>query len=482
MLGKLFADQGTSERAITADVNHGVSIASRISRFCTCEFADVCAVYLQCGGAMPAGFATRDPQRLTEFGTLAYDGGYTKRIHEAGITTLIEEPLVVHERTVGVLILGLAPHRVITAANRRLIRLICTALSAALQQAEELARLAHPERLAIDAAFRPASSEAAVGGDWYDVFEIGDGTFGISVGDVSGHGLEAAVTMSEIRQAIRLAALNIPSPATLINHIDSMLNSRVNRTATAIVGIYDPDPHTLRYACAGHPAPILLSASNAAQFLPAGGLLLGLGRSPASPEYTVTIAPGSTCFLYTDGLLEHDRDAAGAEHGLITALERLARDGRCSAQELHADIFGATENSDDCTTLALHSRDAGANAQRFIYSTMPIFASVAREALRHYAQCHGIGSERQFNLLAASGEAIANAIEHGAHVPGDTFSIDMQIERGEIMLRIESSGRWRTSVPREERGRGMQIMRSCSSHVDIMSSQNRTYVTLTFAR
>ena len=161
---------------------------------------------------------------------------------------------------------------------------------------------------------------------------------------MTGHGLEAAVTMSEIRGAIRAAAAMHGSPAALLNAVETMVSAQGIGMASAIVGIFDPATRVLRYACAGHPPPVLVTAKGDAYLLPGGGLLLGLGQPAASPERTITIAPGSSCFFYTDGLTEHERDLLAGEERLLAAIEYLAKRDMLSARIFIADYRRRTES------------------------------------------------------------------------------------------------------------------------------------------
>ncbi|HYL26547.1 MAG TPA: SpoIIE family protein phosphatase, partial [Candidatus Nitrosotalea sp.] len=133
--------------------------------------------------------------------------------------------------------------------------------------ADRLQRALLPEQLpaipgnGFYAAYRPASDEADVGGDWFDAFALADGRVAVSVGDVAGHGLEAAVIMGEMRQAIRTAAIAAPDPAAVLDQVNRMVALREGvGMVTAIFGVYDPASSLLTYSSAGHPPPLLALA------------------------------------------------------------------------------------------------------------------------------------------------------------------------------------------------------------------------------
>ncbi len=484
--------------SISGSVGYSQTIVAQISQLCVDAFAEFCAVYLRAGGPQAAAFAARDARLYELLANEPYDDLFEERTAEAGIATIVTQPLTINERTIGVVVLGISHRDVVSEVGRRGIEIFSSILSTAVEQAQQLehhyrvskrlqramlpAALAIVDGVTFDAAYRPANDEADVGGDWYDAFEIGDGRIGISVGDVTGHGLEAAVAMSEIRRAIRAAAPSYDSPSQLLNYVDNVLVSQGIGMATTIVGFYNLNESTLRYACAGHPHPVLLSPGGRALYLPGGGLLLGLGMNPASQDWTISISPGATCFLYTDGLLEYGRDVLAGERDLLRAMERIAKRGTPTADALHTEIFnGSIQNTDDCATLALQHADALNDTLSLRYSAFPLSAALAREALRHFFEGHGFTEDRRFEMLAATGEAIANAIEHGDHETGNTFDVDIEIgER--VTIGIENKGHWRPFTPREERGRGVPIMRACAENLEISSTSEHTRVVLSFRR
>ncbi|MDP9110688.1 MAG: SpoIIE family protein phosphatase [Candidatus Eremiobacteraeota bacterium] len=481
-------------------VGYSVPIVAQLSKLCIDTFADFCAVFLRNGGSEASAFAARSDDLYAALGTAPYDDLFIERAHQHGIATIIEEPLLDNARHIGTLVLGMAASEPLSKVERAIVTVVSSILSTAVRQAQELehhyrvstrlqkamlpARLASVDGLTFDAAYRPASDEADVGGDWYDAFEVGNGVVAISVGDVTGHGLEAAVAMSEIRRAIRSAAPSTASPSALLNYVDNVMASQNIGMATAIVGLYDVATNVFRYASAGHPNPVLLSSSGRALYLPAGGLLLGLGMNKASQDWTVTLTPEAWCFLYTDGLLEYGRDVVAGEKVLRESLERLASQGKRTAEDLHHEIFNkGIHNTDDCATLALHS---GASLEfkelHLRFTTSALFAAIVRESLRTFLTKFAFNGDRAFDVLTASGEAVANAIEHGENEPGSAFQLDATMTDDFLTITVESLGHWRPFTPREERGRGVPIMRACSQSFEISSTQDKTRVALRFSR
>lgn len=126
--------------------------------------------------------------------------------------------------------------------------------------------------LTFGAFYRPGMDEAQVGGDWYDALQLADGRVLISIGDVCGSGLDAAVAMASVRQVFRGAAQINPDPGVLLDAAHRTLRAEnQDSLVTAFVAIFDPITSLLTYALAGHPRPLLRFADGTIVELDAGG-------------------------------------------------------------------------------------------------------------------------------------------------------------------------------------------------------------------
>ena len=174
--------------------------------------------------------------------------------------------------------------------------------------------------LAFAAVYRAANHEAMVGGDWYDAFRIDDGRVVLSVGDVMGSGLGAAVTMNAVRQSMRGAAQLFPDPVAILDAADRALRSeRPESLVTAFVAILDPITRSLAYASAGHPPAILRTPDGTLRMLSGNGLPLGIRTMDVhEPERTqaTELPDPSILIFYTDGLTEITRDVVEGEDRL----------------------------------------------------------------------------------------------------------------------------------------------------------------------
>jgi GAF domain-containing protein len=230
-------------------------------------------------------------------------------------------PLRSSGRTLGVLTLIFArPH----ALDEGRDQLALTALGSAV--ADALSRAARHDRdrdlvmsvqqsllagtlpelpgVRLGASYIPAEDQYGIGGDWYDAVPLADGRVMLIVGDVAGHGLDAAVTMGQVRSAARALAPT-HSPAGLLAALDQFICGTIPEPlATAAAVVIDPAGRSLRYCLAGHPPPLLRAPDGSVRPLDgAGGVLLGLGTRDR-PEQVMRFAAGSALALFTDGLIE----------------------------------------------------------------------------------------------------------------------------------------------------------------------------------
>ena len=222
-----------------------------------------------------------------------------------------------------------------------------------LQDASLPATLPALPEVALDAAYRPGRSEATIGGDWYDAFALADGRLALTIGDVLGNGLRAAVTMTKLRQAMQAAAMLEPSPAAMLDVADRTLRLHdADGLATALAAIYDPRERTLALASAGHAAPHVRTATGRIGSLASAGAMLGLGIDERREIVTFPIEAGSTVVFYTDGLVESTHDFAAGEAALRAALAFLdVRTSASPAAALVEAVLGSAPPTDDVAVL-----------------------------------------------------------------------------------------------------------------------------------
>jgi serine phosphatase RsbU (regulator of sigma subunit) len=170
--------------------------------------------------------------------------------------------------------------------------------------------------------YRPAVGALNVCGDWYDLVDlVGGDRIGVAVGDVVGHGLEAAGVMGQLRSALSAASRVAAGPAQALDVLGRYAHVIDGaESATAVTTFIDCDRHVITYSSAGHPPPLLVHADGRTEFLDqATDTPLDARPDPIPrPQAETTFLPGATLVLYTDGLIERRRE------DIDTGLDRLA--------------------------------------------------------------------------------------------------------------------------------------------------------------
>ncbi|MBV8151121.1 MAG: SpoIIE family protein phosphatase [Candidatus Eremiobacteraeota bacterium] len=221
-------------------------------------------------------------------------------------------------------------------------------VATALQEAMLPTDLPSLARIAFSSVYRPAERGSEIGGDWYDAFLISRDKVAISIGDVAGHGLPAAVAMSEARQALRLSAVQGLSPAEVLRRTNAMLLLDERETMiTAVFGIIDLARMRYTYSCAGHPPPAVVWPCGGVRFLEGGGFPMGVDPDAAFPTRSIALKARSTLVLYTDGLIEFKRNLVEESRRLLDALrERVHQRGSNGAASLLERILDGRQHDD----------------------------------------------------------------------------------------------------------------------------------------
>ncbi|MHB9860690.1 ATP-binding SpoIIE family protein phosphatase [Streptomyces sp. YIM S03343] len=331
--------------------------------------------------------------------------------------------------------------------------------------------LEQPDDLRIAATYQPGGTEAAVGGDWYDVITLGGGRTALVIGDVMGRGVRAAAVMGQLRTAVRAyARLDLP-PHEVLQLLDVLAAEiDANQIATCVYAVHDPNEGSLVYASAGHLPILVRDESGVVQRTDEPtGPPLGTGGWVHSSG-SVPLGPGSTAVLYTDGLVE--RRDADLDDG-IAALER-ALAGATGTPQVVCDRLvrsaGVTaDHDDDVAVLVLqHPARTGPESELFRNAALELlggveaapraraFASGVLTSWRFPADLHDLG------VLAAS-ELVANSLQHG------TPPMRLRLRRTDRRLIVEVTDgddhlpRRRRAEPHDESGRGIAIVASIAS-------------------
>jgi serine phosphatase RsbU (regulator of sigma subunit) len=203
----------------------------------------------------------------------------------------------------------------------------------------------------LSAHYEPAAG-GRVGGDWYDAFVLRDGRLVVLIGDVAGHGLTAAGTMAQFRNAFRAQLFAGAVPAEALNQLnDFALHMMPHAFATVLVARVDLASGHVEAASAGHLMPFLTSASSAAvpapiELSPPVGVR---GITYAPSEFT--IAPGHGLVMYSDGLVERRR--ASIDDGLDRLAATLGQAEKVTATWI-STAMASGDTDDDVTIVTLH--------------------------------------------------------------------------------------------------------------------------------
>ncbi|MEV5446042.1 MULTISPECIES: SpoIIE family protein phosphatase [unclassified Streptomyces] len=216
------------------------------------------------------------------------------------------------------------------------------------------------------AAYYHTASPDRLGGDFYDVFPLGEERFAFFLGDVCGKGPQAAAVTSLTRYTLRAAALHDPDPVAALTTLNQVLHERYAgsgdpRYCTAVFGTLEPGPEpgqvAVRLASGGHPPAVVLRADGTADFLPTpGGLLVGVLPSAPFTSASTVLGPGDTLLLYTDGLTEartgEDRVGRYGDEGLLAfALDHAGEPPHAVVKALTDVLAGFGDGLDDDTAL-----------------------------------------------------------------------------------------------------------------------------------
>jgi serine phosphatase RsbU (regulator of sigma subunit) len=193
-----------------------------------------------------------------------------------------------------------------------------------------------------------------VGGDWYDAFELSDGSLLFAIGDVAGHGLAAATTMVQLRNMLRAYAFEVMDPTVVLERLDTILGETgSDQFATCFVARFDPVSRVLTSASAGHPAPIVVSPNRPVHQLPLTPAPM-LGARGNQHEQTAWMPPGTRLLCFTDGLVE--RRSTPIDEGVARVLATVEEARALALDALCDRLVTATadvERSDDVCLLGI---------------------------------------------------------------------------------------------------------------------------------
>ncbi|HEX2071267.1 MAG TPA: SpoIIE family protein phosphatase [Thermoleophilaceae bacterium] len=379
------------------------------------------------------------------------------------------------------MVLGLAADRVALAIDHLRIYEREHKIAEMLQRSLLPDRLPNLPGLEVAARYEPAASESEVGGDWYDVIAMPGGRVGLVMGDVAGKGLAAASMVGRLRSAMRAYTLEGHRPAEVVDRLNQLVWSEIEAShmTTMVYVVFDPLAGTITWVNAGHLPPLAVTSDGIARFLEGpSSVPLGVMSYPAYEEAETEMPLGGTVLLYTDGLVERPGELLDHGLGRLVAAVRGERVGPQELCDLVVERLVPTAGaSDDVALLALCSPPLADTFQLELGSEPGELAAL-RALLRRWLR-NGDGDETEIaEILTATGEAAANAIEHGGSIAGGPpFEVTGRLDGGEVEIVVRDSGGWRERQ-RSEGGRGLVLMRALMDSVDVDRRPNGTTVTM----
>ncbi len=327
------------------------------------------------------------------------------------------------------------------------------------------------------ATYLSGAKEAEIGGDWYDAFLLPSGELALSIGDVAGKGLSAAVSMVSARQALRGVALEGASPGQVLSRVNQRLTYEGSGMVTALFGVLDPVSLQFRFACAGHPPPLLARPPGDVQRVSNKGLPLGLFADQQYEEISVTLEAGAMLVLYTDGLIEFDHNVSAGEKILERAVSAEVATQSPNPAEAIARRVILGSPSDDVAILTVSVAPAPMEALDLVVTADPSCARVLRQSLRRFALGVGMDDTRTTDLLVSCGEAISNVIEHAYGIGEGPLMVHAVRNDEEVLISVSDHGNWRP--PRDDGGgRGLPLMRALTDRVEVEPNEKGTTVHL----
>ncbi len=403
--------------------------------------------------------------------------------------------------------LRFAAPRAVSAADWTLFSLLIGHLSLAVQRARNfdqarstsltlqramLGPIELPPRFSVH--YEPALPPLEIGGDWYDVVPLRDGTIGVVVGDCVGRGLSAAVVMGQLRTAARALLLRGAGPAQLLAELDTVAGRIPGAMCTTVcAAVLDPVRGLVRYSSAGHMPPILSDVGQPGRLLEGGRAVpLATFDTPQRPEATTALTPGSTLVLFTDGLVEQRGVDINDSFAKISAVlaDTAGKLPREVADAVLSRLRPAAGYDDDVAMVVYRQPPT---PLRLEIPANPDQLSTMRKRLKAWLAAAAVPHDLASDLIAAANEACSNSIEHayrdgggpiaraitveplGRATSAAAASIDpglveltAECDTRKVVISVADTGTWKPrSADPGTRGRGIDMMRALTEELEI---------------
>ena len=395
-----------------------------------------------------------------------------------------------------VLWLELRESRRVSAEDRLVVSVLVGHLSLAIQHVRQF-EVARETSLTLQRAmlspieppagfavrYEPAVPPLEIGGDWYDVLRVDDHRIGIIVGDCVGRGLSAAAAMGQLRSSARALLLTGAEPAMLLEQLDSAAELIPDAfCSTVFLAILDNESGVMCYSRAGHlPAVLVAPHSEPILLSDARSVPLAVRRKGPRPQETVTLMPGSTLMLYTDGLVE--RRNASIDDGIARVTEVIEQ-GMHSPVDAVADAvlteLAPPGGYDDDVAIVVYRRPY----PPLVIDDDALAGELAgmRHRITAWMEQAAVPENMMTDIVLAVNEACANSIEHAyrGHEQG-TVRVEAQCDGAQVQIRVTDFGSWKAAPDTAgDRGRGLMLIRAVSDWLELDCTREGTTVDMTF--
>ncbi len=461
---------------------------------------DIARVVFEPGLASSAPSArvlrTRKSVLLTEAGSLG-SHDEVDVLARSGAKMLLLVPLTAGRRSNGLLVAAWDDPTLLSKADRAMVEALAGQAGLALDRArqfeseqviaETLQRSVLPVSLPrvdgvqMSARYLPGSVHFDVGGDWFDAISLPDGKLGLVVGDVVGKGVQAAASMSQLRNAIRAFSVERLKPPSVLARLNRLANDVLDTAfATVVYLVLDPAKGVCRLSSAGHPPPIVAYPDGRIELLEGGrGLPLGTGLASKYRQETVELPAGTVLLLYTDGLVE--RRGQSIDDGfdaVVRALRESPTDPDRLLEHVLDTVVGSGERGDDIALLAARLLPVAPRRLDLTVTAHLRSMDLIRDAMRTWLGGAPLDRSATEDVVLATWEACANGIEHAVNPSGELLSVSAELEHDRVRVVVEDTGTWAPPSGRDDRGLGLPLIGALSTSVDVARTTTGTTMTI----
>jgi serine phosphatase RsbU (regulator of sigma subunit)/anti-sigma regulatory factor (Ser/Thr protein kinase) len=342
--------------------------------------------------------------------------------------------------------------------------------AATLQDAFLVQQLPDRPGVSFNALYRPSGDAAKLGGDWYDAFHTVDGSTVITIGDISGKGIDAARLMVQVRQSVRVAATITRDPAEMLRIVNDVLFLDGSEAlATTFIGVLDPEVAHLTYASAGHPPAFLRRRDGRIEALSTGSLPIGIGKETLFRSDVARIEADALLLLYTDGLSEITRDPVAGEAMILQLLKAEAVLHAGNPARYFERLLGSKQPSDDIAIMTVRFARPGDREWRFDAGDPTVAYGIQRELIQRATSSGSHSKEDVDTCHLIVSELIGNVVRHA---PG-ALSVSISFDAEGVWLHMIDEGpgfEFRSTLPKNlwsESGRGLFLIAALARSITV---------------